>query len=349
MDSIVRKLVDPIVVAGEVAVQQINNKVRAAVSKDKIRFKNAEYDLDLTYINNRLIAMGFPGTSVEKAWRNSRDDIARFLNEHHKDHYMIFNVSEKAYDPGNFANRAVWLGWPDHHPPTLAILTQCVQMIDSWLNEDPQNVAVIHCMAGRGRTGTVIASYLLHCKAYNTAEEALAFFATQRSATGEGVVVPSQRRYVKYFEQILNGQIPLSVDAKQVVLKSIVMRPVPTYDMHGQCTPSIQILRMGQIPQLLFSNQNTELRSFSPTADGAIVIEMGDMILQGDVLIRVYHESFVSGFIDRMMFRFVFHTSFITSHFFDLFKKDLDDPNSGVLKDYRFPEDFCVRLMFSAI
>lgn len=54
MDSI-RRLVDPIVVAGEVAVQQLNNKVRAAVSKDKFRFKNEAYDLDLTYITNRII------------------------------------------------------------------------------------------------------------------------------------------------------------------------------------------------------------------------------------------------------------------------------------------------------
>lgn len=341
MDSIVRSIVDPV-------VQHINNKVRAAVSKDKFRFKNGGYDLDLTYITNRLIAMGFPGTSFEKAWRNDREDVARFLNEHHKDHYMIFNVSEKLYDGGYFENKVVFLGWPDHHPPTLAILTDCIQMIDSWLNEDPQNVAVIHCKAGRGRTGTVIASYLLHSKAFNLAEDALAFFAARRSATEEGVTVPSQRRYVKYFEHILKGEILLSVDAKQLKLKSIVMRPVPSYDIGG-CTPTIQILRMGQVPQLLFSNQNIPMKSFSPSTDAAIVIDMGDMLLQGDVLVRLFHEGPIAGLTGRQMFRFVFHTSFITSHFYDLGKNDLDDPNSGPLSDERFPADFCVRLMFSSI
>jgi len=343
-----RRIVEPIVVAGEVAVQQLNNKVRTAVSKDKVRFKNDLYDLDLTYITNRLIAMGYPGSSVEKAWRNSREDVARFLQEHHKDHYMIFNVSEKPYDGQIFENKVAFLGWPDHHPPTLAILTQCVQMIDSWLNEDPQNVAVIHCMAGRGRTGTVIASYLLHNKAYTTAEDALGFFAARRSATGEGVMVPSQRRYVKYFEQILKGEIPLSIDAKQVKLKSILLRPVPQFDFNGVCTPSVQILRMGQVPQLIYSNQNTQLRTFS-SLDEFISIDMGDIVLQGDVLVRLYHEGILSGLTERMMFRFVFHTSFIPSTFFDLGKKDLDDPNNGVLKDDRFPEEFRVRLMFSAV
>lgn len=96
---------------------------------------------------------------------------------------------------------------------------------------------------------------------------------------------------MKYFEQILKGDIPLSIDAKQVKLKSIFIRyecsrtqnlykayfvsflgdienfvfiflcrPVPAYDIHGVCIPSVQILRMAQMPQLLFSNQSTQLR-----------------------------------------------------------------------------------------
>jgi len=161
-------------------------------------------------------------------------------------------------------------------------------------------------------------------------------------------MVPSQRRYVKYFEQILKGEIPLSIDAKQVKLKTIFMRPIPAFDFNGVCTPSIQILRMGQVPQLLYSTQNTQLRTFSPV-EGAMVIDMGDILLQGDVLVRIYHEGILSGIAERMMFRFVFHTSFITSSFFDLGKRDLDDPGNGVLKDERFPEEFCVRLMFSTV
>jgi len=346
----VRKLLAPLKLASEVAVQQLNNKVRTAVSKDKFRFKNEEFDLDLCYITNRLIAMGYPGSSVEKAWRNSRDDVARFLTTYHKDHYMIFNVSEKPYDSSFFENKVVFLGWPDHHGPTLALLTQCVQMIDSWLNEDQRNVAVVHCMAGRGRTGTVLASYMLHSKAFTTAEDALVFFAVRRSATEEGVTVPTQRRYVKYIEQLINGQITLSVESKQVRLQSILIRPVPGYGLKEECTPSVEILRMAQYPELLYTNNLGTLRVYTQT-DVVMMIDLGGMLLQGDVLIRVFHEGFLPGtsMTSKMMFRFGFHTSFITTSFVDLYKKDLDDIYSGPLKDDRFPDTFCVRLMFCEI
>jgi len=77
-----------------------------------------------------------------------------------------------------------------------------------------QNVAVLHCKAGKGRTGTAIASYLLFSdhqqwstNTKNTPEEsasiALAYFATQRSKSGIGVQVPSQRRSVRQFSQCL--------------------------------------------------------------------------------------------------------------------------------------------------
>jgi len=243
-----------------------------------------------------------------------------------------------------------FLGWPDHHGPTLALLTQCIQMIESWLNEDERNVAVVHCMAGRGRTGTVLAAYMLHSKAFTTAEDALAFFAARRSATEEGVTVPTQRRYVKYIEHLLTGQITLSVESKQVRLQSILIRPVPKYGLGGECTPSVEILRMAQNPELLYTNNVGNLRVYTQS-DSVIMLDMGNMMLQGDVLIRVYHEGFVLGasMTSKMMFRFGFHTSFITTSFFDLYKKDLDDGYSGVLKDDRFPDNFCVRLMFSEI
>lgn len=334
--------------ASEDAVLQLNNKVRSAVSKDKFRFKNEDFDLDLSYITNRLIAMGYPGSNVEKAWRNSRDDVARFLKSYHQDHYMIFNVSEKPYDGSFFEDKVVFLGWPDHHGPSLALLTQCIQMIDSWLNEDPLNVAVIHCMAGRGRTGCVISAYMLHNKQFTTAEDALHFFAVRRSSTEEGVTVPSQKRYVKYIEQLLSGQVALAVESKVLKLKCILFRPVPSYGFAEECTPSIEILRMGQFPELLYTNQTTELRTYTSN-DSAIMIDMGGMSLQGDVLIRVYHEGVLTGITTKMMFRFGFHTSFVSASFLDLYKNDLDDSSNGALKDERFPLNFCVRLMFSEV
>ena len=64
--------------------------------------------------------------------------------------------------------------------------------MDQYLQEDPTNVVAVHCLAGRGRTGTIIAAYLLYIKLFDDSKAALDFFATKRSSEGQGVIGPSQ-------------------------------------------------------------------------------------------------------------------------------------------------------------
>jgi phosphatidylinositol-3,4,5-trisphosphate 3-phosphatase and dual-specificity protein phosphatase PTEN len=61
----------------------------------------------------------------------------------------------------------------------------CANVI-RWLDQNPKNVAVIHCKAGKGRTGTMIASILLHTGQYKTAKEALEYFGQKRTSDGKG-------------------------------------------------------------------------------------------------------------------------------------------------------------------
>lgn len=59
----------------------------------------------------------------------------------------------------------------------------------------------IHCLAGKGRTGTAICCYLLYCGRFSNAEDVLLYYAKKRFLKGNGVTQPSQRRYVAYFER----------------------------------------------------------------------------------------------------------------------------------------------------
>lgn len=62
-------------------------------------------------------------------------------------------------------------GFPDHHSPPLEMLFRIIGSIHEYLNADPENVAVVHCIGGKGRTGTVIACYLAYSGEFATMDE----------------------------------------------------------------------------------------------------------------------------------------------------------------------------------
>lgn len=59
------------------------NLVRKIVAGPKNRTVDDEYDLDLTYITDRIIAMAFPAAGFEKTYRNSINDVSKFLKQRH--------------------------------------------------------------------------------------------------------------------------------------------------------------------------------------------------------------------------------------------------------------------------
>lgn len=70
------------------------------------------------------------------------------------------------------------------------------------LAEGRKRVAVVHCKAGKGRSGTVSCSYLISEEGW-TAEEAMRRFTDRRMRPGfgAGISIPSQVRTVKYVER----------------------------------------------------------------------------------------------------------------------------------------------------
>ncbi len=81
------------------------NYVRTLVSGKKLRFQDRKYNLDLSYITPRLIAMAYPGSGLEKIIRNSIDEVSLFLNERHGSNYLVINLSGKKYDKEKFNNK----------------------------------------------------------------------------------------------------------------------------------------------------------------------------------------------------------------------------------------------------
>ena len=98
----------------------MTNFIRQKVSLKKCRFVNEEhnFDLDLTYIMDRIIAMGFPSEGHEGLYRNPMKEVQRWLNTFHDQHYKIYNLcAERSYPAERFENNFACFPFPDHNPP----------------------------------------------------------------------------------------------------------------------------------------------------------------------------------------------------------------------------------------
>ena len=89
------------------------------------------------------------------------------MQHYHSDHAKVYNLCgepERQYD-------ASVLGLPphlleqyiayDHNPCPLFCMEPFLTSVQRWLGEHADNVAVIHCKAGKGRTGMLICAYLV--------------------------------------------------------------------------------------------------------------------------------------------------------------------------------------------
>jgi phosphatidylinositol-3,4,5-trisphosphate 3-phosphatase/dual-specificity protein phosphatase PTEN len=189
---------------GNFRIVSVQTRLKNLVSKEKRRFKDEKYDLDLTYINSRIIAMGFPASGSEATYRNDADDVYNFFEERHKDHYKFYNLcSERAYPPERFHGRVAHFPFDDHNPPPLGMFYYFCKDVEDWLAQDEKNVAAIHCKAGKGRTGVMITAFLMFCKDWEEPEEAMQFYGFARTNNQKGITIPAQRTFIYYWHEIL--------------------------------------------------------------------------------------------------------------------------------------------------
>ena len=185
------------------------NFFKRLVSKQKRRFQDSNFDLDMSYITDKVIAMGFPSTGMEVMYRNSLSDIIKFFHVRHNDEVKVYNLcleKDRIYNKDVFPNSKVGL-FPatDHNPsPIKLILEFCIDLC-LYLIKNPKGVAAVHCKAGKGRTGVMICSYLVFSGLCQTSEKAFRYYARVRTKNNTGVTIASQKRYIKYFETFLES------------------------------------------------------------------------------------------------------------------------------------------------
>ncbi|XP_014732766.1 PREDICTED: tensin-3 isoform X4 [Sturnus vulgaris] len=295
------------------------------------------YELDLTYITERIIAVSFPAGCSEETYLHNLQEVTRMLKSKHGDNYLVLNLSEKRYDLAKLNPKIMDVGWPDLHAPLLDKVCTICKAMESWLDNDPQHVVVIHCRGGKGRIGVVISSYMHFTNVSASADQALDRFAMKKFFDDKvsALMQPSQRRYVQFLSGLLSGSVKMN--ATPLFLHYVILHGIPNLDAGGACRP---FLKLYQAMQPVYTSG---IYSIGSENQSRICIAIDPaQLLKGDIMMKCYHKKYRSATRD-VIFRLQFHTGAIQGYSLVFGKEDLDNAN----KDDRFPDYSKVELVFS--
>jgi phosphatidylinositol-3,4,5-trisphosphate 3-phosphatase/dual-specificity protein phosphatase PTEN len=219
--------------------------VRKLVSRKKRRLRDGPYDLDLAYITDQILAMGYPSQGREALYRNPYTETRAFLDERHGDKYIVYNLCSepcRQYDFALFDGRVQRYPFADHNPPHFDLIRQFCEHAHEWMREDPQHVVAVHCKAGKGRTGCMICALLIRTGEQPDPDAALVFYGERRTHNGKGVTIPSQQRYIRYYDEWLHRGVDTSVP---VTLRPVVIARVEIAGLPAKLFTRDLVLEVG--------------------------------------------------------------------------------------------------------
>ena len=243
-------------------------KLKCLVSQTRYRLYDPvlKSSFDLSYIEPRVIAMAVPCSFPSTLWRNSTAELEKFLSAHHyKKHYKVYNLCSEpatanAYKPKNFNNNWTNFKIPDHGQPTFSTILKFCHDAVNFLKEDKKNIIVIHCKAGKGRTGTLACCLFIYCSFLisrvaleehtgrvnsNTktqingiskllnhqilpADHSIQYHGTRRTYIKRCITIPSQKLALRYFEIYLRNIDKLKYVKTSVMIAKITLEKLPT-------------------------------------------------------------------------------------------------------------------------
>jgi protein-tyrosine phosphatase len=196
--------------------RKVRTAMKHKVSQNKSRYVDVggNFDLDLTYITNTVIAMGIPTRHcIMSIYRNHLRDVVRFFKTKHPDCFRIYNACpEYPYPDTGFVNAGgtiVHFQIQDHTPPTMNQFVEFLTDVHEFRQQTPSGVIAVHCKGGKGRTGSLVSAWLIFFRQLKP-EAALYHFARNRTDKYVdkklcGVETPSQVRYVHQLHKYLES------------------------------------------------------------------------------------------------------------------------------------------------
>uniref|UniRef100_A0A8C4H5U6 Transmembrane phosphatase with tensin homology n=1 Tax=Dicentrarchus labrax TaxID=13489 RepID=A0A8C4H5U6_DICLA len=325
--------------------KELEKVTRRMVSENKRRYQKDGFDLDLTYVTDRVIAMSFPSSGKQSFYRNPIKEVARFLDTKHEGHYKVYNLcSEKGYDPQFFHYRVERVFIDDHNVPSLEDMLKYTASVREWMSADSKNIIAIHCKGGKGRTGTMVCTWFIDSDQFESAQDSLEYFGERRtdksrSSKFQGVETPSQSRYVGYYEIMktkFDRQLP---PPKSLGIKSIRIHSIAGVGKGDGSDLKVKIIVK---KELVFQC----VCVFPDVGSNAAVISLQNgPVVEGDVKVMFESSGLPKGYED-VPFYFWFNTSFIEDNKLFLPREELDNPHKPKTWDL-YKEDFGVTMFFS--
>ncbi|PNJ25435.1 TNS2 isoform 2 [Pongo abelii] len=296
------------------------------------------WDLDLTYVTERILAAAFPARPDEQRHRGHLRELAHVLQSKHRDKYLLFNLSEKRHDLTRLNPKVQDFGWPDLHAPPLDKLCSICKAMETWLSADPQHVVVLYCKGNKGKLGVIVSAYMHYSKISAGADQALATL-TMRKFCEDKVATelqPSQRRYISYFSGLLSGSIRMN--SSPLFLHYVLIPTLPAFEPGTGFQPFLKIY---QSMQLVYTSGVYHIAGPGPQ-QLCISLEPA-LLLKGDVMVTCYHKG-GRGTDRTLVFRVQFHTCTIHGPQLTFPKDQLDE----AWTDERFPFQASVEFVFSS-
>lgn len=335
--------------------KELEKVTRRMISENKRRYQKDGFDLDLTYVTDRVIAMSFPSSGKQSFYRNPIKEVARFLDTKHEDHYKVYNLcSEKGYDPQFFHYRVERVFIDDHNVPSLEDMLKYTASVREWMSADPGNIIAIHCKGGKGRTGTMVCTWLIDSDQFESAQDSLEYFGERRtdksrSCKFQGVETPSQSRYVGYYEIMktkFNRQLPPPQSLK---LKSIRIHSIAGVGKGDGSDLTVKIIVKKELVFQCVCAKQENCTVFPDVGNNAAVISLQNgPVVDGDVKVMFESSAGLPKGYEDVPFYFWFNTSFIVDNKLFLPRDELDNPHKAKTWNL-YKEDFGVTMYFSEL
>jgi phosphatidylinositol-3,4,5-trisphosphate 3-phosphatase/dual-specificity protein phosphatase PTEN len=189
-----------------------------------------------------------------------------------------------------------------------------------------------------------ISAYLLHSGFKRTAQSALAYFGDSRTANAQGVTIPSQMRWVHYFEHTLrHGAAP----PQTFNLLFIRVLTVPSVDsIKGSCAPYVTVdvdaKQVLDSRDYLPGGKLRKYRKSEPFMD--IDCSVASCTLHSNVKLVLWHDRLP---VPLLLGSVWFHANYVSQSFLSFNKHNIDVACKD--KSHRFDDDFGIEVYMERV